>query len=159
MVFFKKICNYCSSMCFHSFLMHHILYLNINFMLKYYKQLVQKYRSEGRFFFLIYHNHVWKKKSDYSAVLPLLLRWSTTIIIANITSCNLIISNLMFSIEQLSKQGGYLQKLLNKLFFYYQVGRKKKYSFPPLRKIRLKKLNSNIHSNTTALYLSKLGST
>lgn len=65
----------------------------------------------------------------------------------------------MFSIEQLSKQGGYLQKLLNKLFFYYRVGEKKKYSFPPLRKIRLKKLNSNIQTNTTALYLSKLGST
>lgn len=68
-------------------------------------------------FFLVYHKHVWKKKSDYSAVFPLLLRWSTTITIANIASCNLIISNLMFSTKQLCKQGGYLQKLLEKLLF------------------------------------------
>lgn len=35
----------------------------------------------------------------------------------------------MFSIEQLSKQGGYLQKLLNKLLFYYRVGEKKVFFF------------------------------
>lgn len=107
------------------------------------------------YFFLIYHNHAWKKKSDYSAVLPLLLRWSTTIITATIASYNLIISNLMFSTKQLSKQGDYLQKPLKKLL----LGGQKSIILLLWKKKRLKKLNSNVHINTTAFYLSKLGST
>lgn len=102
LLFFFKESSNCSSMHFHSFLMHCILYLSIHFMLKYYKQLVQK-DQKADFFLNLPQPCI--KKSDYSAVLPLFLRWSTTVIIANITSCNLIIispSRLNFINKEIS---------------------------------------------------------
>lgn len=79
------------------------------------------------------------------------------IITANITSRNLIISNLMLSTKRLPKQGSYWQTLMNKLILLLEE--KKPYYFPPLWIKSVKKLNSIAHLNTTTLYFFKLGST
>lgn len=79
------------------------------------------------------------------------------IIRANITSWNLIFSNLMPSTNQLPRKGSYWQTLLNKLILLLEE--EKPYYFPPLWIKSVKKLNSIAHLNITALYFFKLGST
>lgn len=98
---------------------------------------------------------VKKTRSNYSAVPPV-IKMEYYIIIANITSWNLIITNLMLSTNQLLKQRSYGKHYWINLFYYW---RKKTYYFPPLWIKSAKNLKSTARLNTTALYFSKLGST